>query len=1676
MNDVDLGASNRKLRGWTRLAIPMIAAFFCFALPGVNGVSAAIFVVSNTGDSGPGSLREAISSANSAPGPDMVAFDIPPTDPSHGYYLNNSLSGSLTFSLTSTTVADDALLTNPDPDHPYSLYRIALAAPLPAITDPVTIDGYTQGQSTGANSGDDALPNTNSINQGLNTRLRIELDGSNAGFAATAIQLAAGSGGSTIKGLAIKEFHGDDFSPGQGILVVSDNNHIEGNFVGSGVDGITRSLNTHGIQVLGANNVIGGTTPAARNLISGNNRTGLLLNAGVGGHTVQGNIIGLRRTGVIGMGNFRDGILVLNSPDNVIGGTDPNARNICSGNGYNGIAIVLAPARNNTVQGNFIGTDVTGTVSAPNNFHGIYTYQSPVNILGGTASGAGNLISGNLQAGITLEQSGGNIIRGNTLGSDLGGAVALANGFSGILIYNSSATTVGGSTAAANRVAFNTTGGVIVAGSGGGNRIQANSIFSNGGLGIDLSPVLGANGVGDGVTANDDQDSDEGINRLQNFPVITDVQVGATLDVTYFVDSNPSSSAFPIEVEFYLTDPSGQEGRTFLGSDSYSASDGSKLAMIAPLAPVAAGNKIVATATDGEGNTSEFSAAFLVGGVASPTIVVVNNTGDAPDLNALDGVCSTGNMVGGAPECTLRAAIAHANATANADLNTPDEIHFGIPPTDGAHYYYADDSISDGLTLPSLALTTEADDGMIAGIDPDYPHSFFRIRPATVFPQITQPLIIDGYTQTGASANTNPVGQGLNTVLRIEIDAESTGNIPNGLLRVSAGKSVIKGLNINRYGGVAISLVAAGGDRVEGNFLGTDISGLVKFPDPGGGFTLIDRAGVLIESFNCVVGGLTPERRNLVSAAFRANAVKIEGINNSIQGNLIGPNRTGMAGFSNALAPAIEITAFNNTVGGAAAGAQNVISANYAGVVIRQTFGAGAPPATGNIISHNLIGTDLTGTAPLGNYSQGIDLEAGGTIIDANTLAFNETGVQISDFGASHAQGNLITQNSIFSNSGLGIDLNADSLSFPQDGDDADTSANNTQNFPVLTAVTSAGATTHVEGFLQSTPSSDFRLEFFSNAERDPAGAGEGEVFLESRDLSLDATGQANFSYDLAAPAPGQKFISATATDLTIRPPAVSAANDTSEFSFAFPIDGCLDTIVTNTLDGGAGSLREAIYCANALSGVNTVGFNIPGSGPHEIAIASTLPTVYDPVIIDGFTQGQGTPGDTSDDAVPNTNPVGQGLNAILKVVIKGFPLGPDNYVIPALMIQAGSSTVRGLVLNGQTAGAAIELAGAGGNVVAGNYIGTDINGSTSVPNDDGIVVGSDGNWIGGIAPSDRNLISGNNLFGIDLVDANSNVVQGNLIGVTADGGNPLGNSDVGIRIVDSANNLIGGAIAGAANVISANGGAGLAIAERDSDGNIVQGNFVGVDVTGTLNLGNQDEGIGVFAGLNNKIGGTEPGAGNVVAFNGGGVVLDIPLFGGFAQLTPILGNRIFSNSFLGIDLTADDENDFYVNPNDDGPPPDQDDGPNHLQNYPVLTGVISGSGLSILGELRSVPETDFRIEFFSNDSADASGYGQGQELIGSINVTTDASGMAVFNAPFPGVNLASSQKITSTATRLDGVGVPLETSEFSAVLPLCPVQDVADFILGKTSTPPPCGDVNGDGVVDAADIVPLVR
>jgi hypothetical protein len=598
----------------------------------------AAFTVINTNDEGPGSLRQAILDANSRVGADTISFLVPG-------------SGTKT---------------------------IILLSPLPVVTESVVIDGTTQPGFAGSpvialRRG--AQGSTLKITGGNSTVRGLDICSVTNGFKeqspadATDIEITS-AGSNRIEGNVISE---------AGVTISSSKNIVGGTARGAGnsfsTNGNHNGLFLKGLlatdnQVQGnsfvvnpnscapnhtcpigvaivtgnaSNNIIGGTTPQAGNVISG---SPILMTSGAG-NLIQGNFIGIDVTGTLASNN-NFGVGIDGETNDTIGGTTPQARNVISGNGGFGIGINSdgITVTGHLIQGNYIGTDVTGT-KAVGNGQGISLAFARGITIGGAITGARNIISANRANGIEIigfplsfPISCGPLgimplpnsdfeIQGNYIGTDVTGTQPLGNGGDGIRIGLKAFS----HDIRANRIAFNGRSGVSIPEPGfpGGDdlpafrvRIVDNSIFSNGALGIDLGA--------DGVTANDFSDVDEGANLRQNFPELLSsgsvnaapaatgsVSPAALTTVRGSFNSVPNST---FTLQFFLGSGCTASGQQFVGAipiplqpTQQVTTDNNGNAMFTFTFEFPGGMSsgfVNSTATDAVGNTSEFSACIAV--------------------------------------------------------------------------------------------------------------------------------------------------------------------------------------------------------------------------------------------------------------------------------------------------------------------------------------------------------------------------------------------------------------------------------------------------------------------------------------------------------------------------------------------------------------------------------------------------------------------------------------------------------------------------------------------------------------------------------------------------------------------------------------------------------------------------------------------------------------------------------------------------------------------------------------------------------------------------------------------------------------------------------------------------------------------------------------------------------
>jgi hypothetical protein len=295
----------------------------------------------------------------------------------------------------------------------------------------------------------------------------------------------------------------------------------------------------------------------------------------------------------------------------VVGGDGAVVRGLVI-RGFPGHGIRVASANQVVVECCFVGTDRGGSEGDANTGNGISLEGAGGARIGGdVAAGRSNLISGNLD-GVRIDAtSSGNEVLGNFIGTDWSGTLAIGNGGAGVDIAGGALNTIG-ALGAGNVLRFNGGGAVVVSGAGAaGNSIRGNVIAQNGAHGIDLIGALLED-------ANDPLDADAGPNRLQNWPEMDAVLYAVAanqLTARFSVPTAPTNATYPLAVDFYVADDADEEGEVYLGTATYSAAEfggGAVTKSFVPQGAVQPGDRIVATATDAAGNTSEFADDFAV--------------------------------------------------------------------------------------------------------------------------------------------------------------------------------------------------------------------------------------------------------------------------------------------------------------------------------------------------------------------------------------------------------------------------------------------------------------------------------------------------------------------------------------------------------------------------------------------------------------------------------------------------------------------------------------------------------------------------------------------------------------------------------------------------------------------------------------------------------------------------------------------------------------------------------------------------------------------------------------------------------------------------------------------------------------------------------------------------------
>lgn len=678
----------------------------------------------------------------------------------------------------------------------------------------------------------------------------------------------------------------------------------------------------------------------------------------------------------------------------------------------------------------------------------------------------------------------------------------------------------------------------------------------------------------------------------------------------------------------------------------------------------------------------------------------------------------------------------------------------------------------------------------------------------------------------------------------------------------------------------------------------------------------------------------------------------------------------------------------------------NVVSGNGVGVQIL------GPGATQNTVTASRIGTDVNGLTRVPN---------------------TQDGIRITDAPGNHigtgSAGNLISGNGTFA--GTSVLSAADGIEIT-----GATASGNTirGNIIGLDASSAAGLDNTYTGI---------RIVGAPNTVIGGSAPGDGNLIGDS--------GVLNFTFGRGIDVSG-----AGASSTVIRGNYIGidagGTLDRGARGYGIYLDGAPNAIIGGSAPGEG----------NLISGNNLGGIRIGGGATNTLVQGNRIGTSADGTAAVPNAGSGGILVETGGNTIGGTVP---GAGNLISGNINGIfldEIGSSNNVIQGNLI---GTDVTGLLdlgntsygiygersadnlIGGTVPGARNVIAGndnsaiylwgsdgspADGNVIQGNYVGVNVLATAALPGSWGIRLENvDNVTVGGSAPGAGNVISGASgaglsISGIGVLTAGT-VVQGNLIGTDATGTAPIPNGGNGIELTMRGSVTLGGSAPGAGNVVAANGNNGISLSGSFTNGVVIRGNFIGTDATGTIAMPNLGSGVLVSNGAQNTtIGGPGPGEGNVIAFNNpvGSGTNHAGVKVTFGTGNAVRGNVIHSNEGLGIDIGG-----LGITANDGC---DADTGANLQQNFPVLTSAMAtGANLAVSGTLNSTASTAFEIDLYFSPSCDPLGTGEGRTYLGSTSAMTDGScdGTFAVNLPAPGAGV-----ITVTATDPGG-----NTSEFSA-------------------------------------------
>jgi parallel beta-helix repeat protein len=1185
---------------------------------------ASTFVVTNTSDSGAGSLRDAINNANATAG-----------------------TNSITFAIPGNTVP-----------------TIKPQTTLPAITRAVTIDGTTQSAGQVELDGELAPSDGLQINGGSTmvkglvinrfpgAGITLTNNGNNIiagnfigtdstgttglGNNADGVLIFAGSSGNTIGGDPNAARNIISGNHREGIFLdgtTTINNTIVGNYIGTNASGNQAISNSgDGVLIQNAPSNTVGNSFSTVNLISGNIGSGVrLVGAGTTSGLVSRNYIGTGVSGTQRLGNSAAGVLIQDSPNNTV-----NLDTI-SANSSIGVWVLGSGSSGNLVSGNEIGTNANAGLGLGNLDHGILVDAAQASQI------TFNDIYGNSGNGVLI-QNLGSTASATTLSHNRIGASGLGNTNSGIRIFNAYNCQI-----TFNTISFNGNKGLVVV-SGSGNSISGNNIQSNTGLGIDLGD--------DGVTPNHAGGDVPGANNLQNFPVLTVVNsISSSTTVQGTLNSAPNKT---YTIGFFRNDacdPSGNgEGQFSIGSTMVTTDGGGNVSFTASaLSPLNVGQVVTATATRQDtNNTSEFSACL-------PITCRVTPTASAPAIaraaTPVAFTSSVSSLCGG--------------GAASYDWDFGDGTTHGTSQNP-SHSYAAIGSYpwSVKITVSGLGYCTASGKIDIYDSVPTIA-SFF---PSGGF--AGTPVTITGTNLTGATSvkfnGTNATSFSVDSAAQITAVVPlgvTTGPIavqtPNGTATtarnfissfIAGGATITVNSNADTNARDSVltlreAILVANGTLLKSSLTSQEQSQVSATPSGtsldkiqfsvGSGVQTITLTSSLPTISDSVVldgttqpgyagtplielngasagagaNGLTITANNSTVRALVINRFSGDGISLVSSGNLIAScyigtgtdGSTGRGNGGNGVTVPFNSSGPNfsdNLIGGTTASAGNVISGNT-GVGVKLV-------GDRHMVQGNYVGTTKDGATALGNGGDGVDFEGNNNTIGGrltlngtvagvaaivgvgNTIAFNKIGVHgIAEFSVFFTN-NSILLNSIYSNSVAQVQLDATGNCrvgiFTCATPDSGASNPNAGVCTVSSAVYDSGSgKLVVTGALMGLPDTGY---FITTSLYDTCPSSvstqKSRQFISSLPIlvTTDSTGNASWTIPISVGHPPTGFVNAQASN-----PSIGSGELSACLAFAAPAyQGFHDGAGCDTIQGWAwdannpsGSVSVDIYDGTTL-------------------------------------------------------------------------------------------------------------------------------------------------------------------------------------------------------------------------------------------------------------------------------------------------------------------------------------------------------------------------------------------------------------------------------------------------------------------------------------------------------------